>query len=58
MSTDFPSRWAPDEGLTASMRRSSQGEDVDERGLTELLIRSARDRFKYRRGEPQDTEEQ
>ena len=46
------------EGLTASMRRSSQGEDVDERGLTELFIRSARDRFKYRRGEPQDTEEQ
>ena len=30
MSTDFPSQWAPDEGLTASMRVSSQGEDVDE----------------------------
>ena len=46
------------EGFAASVSESSQGEDVDERGLTELLIRNARDRFKYRRGEPQDTEEQ
>ena len=30
MSTDFPSRWAPDEGLSASISESSQGEDVDE----------------------------
>ena len=30
MSTDFPSRWAPDEGFGASMRGSTQGEDVDE----------------------------
>ena len=29
MSTDFPSRWAPDEGLSASIKVSSQEEDID-----------------------------
>ena len=33
MSTDFPSRWAPDEGCGASMRGSTQGEDVDRVGV-------------------------
>lgn len=32
MFTDFLLWWAPDEGSSASMNESSQGEDVDERG--------------------------
>ena len=42
MSTDFPSRWAPDEGLSASISESSQGEDVDEREMKEISLEAMR----------------